>query len=121
MDDLILYFVSKFNRILFSDIEKIFKVLSLPPDNNNFPDGEKSIVLTGDVWIFNLWLNPWILFFHNFMVESSEQDAINFPKGLMDISFIEFLWAMNFIGLEPGFSLNNKILPSSLPVITCGL
>ena len=55
------------------------------------------------------------------MVESSEHDAINFPKGHIDISFIEFLWAMNFIGLEPGFSLNNKILPSSLPVITCSL
>ena len=58
-----------------------------------------------------------MLFFHNLIVESSEQDAIKFPKGLIATSFIVFLWAINFIGLELGFNLNNITLPSSLPVI----
>lgn len=33
--------------ILFSEIEYIFVFLSFPPDINNFPEGEKSIDLTG--------------------------------------------------------------------------
>ena len=107
--------------ILFSEIEYIFIFLSFPPDINNFPEGEKFTDLTGALWTFIRWLNPWILFFHNLIVESSEQDAIKCPKGLIDTSFIVFLCAINLIGLELGFNLNDIIFPSSLPVIIWAL
>ena len=55
------------------------------------------------------------------MEESLEHDAIKFPNGFTDTSFIEFLWPINFIGLALGFKLNNKIFPSSHPVIICFL
>ena len=36
-------------ELLFSEIENIFIFLSFPPEINNFPEGEKSTDLTGDV------------------------------------------------------------------------
>lgn len=111
----------KYDITLFSPNEYILIILSFPPDDRNFPLGKKSIDLTGLEWIFNIWLNPWILFFHNLMEESFEHEAIKFPTGFIDTSFIEFLWPINFIGLFLGFKLNIKIFPSSLPVIICFL
>jgi len=111
-----LYLLFIVEMILFSEIEYIFVFLSFPPDINNFPEGEKSIDLTGALWIFIKWLKPWMLFFQSFIVVSSEQDAIKCPKGFIVTSFMEFLCEINLIGLELGFNLNRITLPSSLPV-----
>ena len=111
----------KLNNILFSPIEYIFIVLSFPLDTKNFPFGAKFIVFTGEEWIFNILPKPWILFFQSLIVESLEHDAIKLPEGFIDISFIEFWWPLNLIGLALGFKLNNNIFPSSLPVIICFL
>jgi hypothetical protein len=109
------------DRTLFSPKEYTFIVLSFPPDTMNFPVGEKSTDLTGAEWKFKILPNPCMLFFQSLTVESLEHDAIILPMGFMDTSLTEFLWPINFIGLNLGFKLNIKTFPSSLPVIICFL
>ena len=98
-------------------IEYIFILLSFPPEIISLPFGEKSTVLTGALWIFKIFPNPYISFFQSLIVESLEHDAIKSPVGLIETSFIELVWPINLIDLVKGFKLKVNKFPLTLPVI----